>query len=56
MRTATLILACLALAVACGEDPQRLDAAKAPGYRTDGWNSQLRERTLHQGEAERIYP
>lgn len=51
-----LLAPCLALAlVACGEAPQRLVSAKAPGYRTDAWNDQLRSRTLHQGERERIY-
>ena len=52
----TLILARLLLApAACGEHPQRLDAAKAPNYRSNTWSDQLRGRTLHQSEGERIY-
>lgn len=56
MRTITPALACLALALAaCGEAPQRLEEAQAPGYRIDDWDAQLRTRTLVQNEAERIY-
>jgi hypothetical protein len=41
--------------VACGEEPQRLEAAQMPGANSDNWNTQLRERALNQSEAERIY-
>lgn len=47
-------LATLALG-ACTEEPQRLDAAEPPGYRTDAWEDQQRERTLRQSESTRIY-
>lgn len=48
------ILAVLALG-ACTEEPQRLDAADRPGYRSDDWRDQQRERTLRQSESTRIY-
>jgi hypothetical protein len=54
MRTIFLLSALLVLA-GCGEEPQRLEAAQTPGANSDNWNEQLRERTLNQGEAERIY-
>ena len=54
MRTIFLLSALLVLA-GCGEEPQRLEAAQMPGAHSDNWNEQLRERTLNQGEAERIY-
>ena len=53
VRTATALLALLL--VGCTEDPQRLAAAREPGYRTDAWPDQHRARTLRQGEAGRIY-
>ena len=40
---------------ACTQEPQRLDAARAPGYAIDAWPDQLRERTLRQNESGRIY-
>lgn len=40
---------------ACTPEPQRLDAAEGPGYATDAWRDQLRERTLRQNESGRIY-
>jgi len=40
---------------ACSEPPQRLASSAEAGYRTDGWQDQLRGRTLRQGEAGRIY-
>jgi hypothetical protein len=50
-----LLAAAAALALAaCGEEPQLLEAAGAPGFRTDAWDDQLRERTLAQNEAGRI--
>jgi hypothetical protein len=58
MRTIVIIVALLPAAAGlggCAEEPQRLAAAEAPGFRTDSWDEQLRERTLHQGEARRIY-
>lgn len=54
MKAWTALLA-LALLGACGEQPQRLAAAEQPGYETDRWTAQQRARTLHQGEARRIY-
>jgi hypothetical protein len=54
MRTIFLLSAMLVL-VACGEEPQRLEAAQMPGMNIDNWNEQLRERTFNQSEAERIY-
>ncbi|HEX6267850.1 MAG TPA: hypothetical protein VFZ81_13265 [Burkholderiales bacterium] len=41
--------------IACTEEPQQLDAADRPGYRTDDWQDQQRERTLRQSESTRIY-
>ena len=40
---------------ACNEEPQVLDTAQAPGYASDAWPDQLRERTLRQNESGRIY-
>ena len=40
---------------ACTEEPQRLDAPQGPGYASDAWPDQLRERTLRQNESGRIY-
>jgi hypothetical protein len=37
---------------ACTEEPQRLEAADRPGYRSDDWHDQ---RTLRQSESTRIY-
>ena len=54
MRTAIAVAAALLLA-ACAEEPQQLVAAERPGYRTDAWPDQSRERTLRQDESRRIY-
>ena len=53
----TFLVVCAAFLglAACTEEPQRLDAAKAPGYASDAWPDQLRERTLRQNESGRIY-
>ena len=39
----------------CSEEPQHLAASSEHGFATDAWDDQLRERTLRQGEARRIY-
>jgi hypothetical protein len=49
-----LALGLLVLA-SCNEPPQRLASADEPGYRTDSWADQQRERTLRQSESTRIY-
>jgi hypothetical protein len=49
------LLLVAAAASACNEPPQRLEAAAEPGYRTDDWNDQERQRTLRQDESARIY-
>ncbi|HEX2198285.1 MAG TPA: hypothetical protein VHG88_06670 [Burkholderiales bacterium] len=54
MRRAWLLALGLAL-MACSEEPQRLDGAERPGYASDAWPEQLRERTLRQNESGRIY-
>lgn len=48
------IAAALALG-ACGQEPQQLESAAQPGYRTDAWPDQERERTLRQSESTRTY-
>ena len=55
MRTRALLALTLLLLAGCGEKPQTLSASQQPGFRTDGRDQQLRERTQSQGEAERIY-
>jgi hypothetical protein len=54
MRTIALVVALLFIG-GCTEEPQELVAAGNPGFQTDSWNDQLRERTLRQGEPRRIY-
>jgi hypothetical protein len=51
---AAVALATLGVA-ACSEEPQRLASARKPGFETDAWQDQLRERTLNQSELNRIY-
>lgn len=58
MRTIVIIVAAALVAAGlggCAEEPQRLVSADEAGYSTDGWDDQLRERTLRQGESRRIY-
>lgn len=58
MRTSVIIVALLPAAAGlggCAEEPQHLASAEEPGFRTDSWDKQLREQTLRQGEARRIY-
>jgi hypothetical protein len=55
MRILAITLTAFVLS-ACGEAPQRLASAAEPGYQTDSWPDQLRDRTLRQGESGRIYP
>jgi hypothetical protein len=54
MRAIVLVVALLLIG-GCTEEPQHLAAAGKPGFQTDSWNDQLRNRTLRQGEARRIY-
>jgi hypothetical protein len=58
MRTAIAVAVAVVAALllgACAEEPQRLASAEKPGYRTDAWPDQSRQRTLRQDEARRIY-
>jgi hypothetical protein len=55
MRKHALLALTLLLLAGCGEKPQTLSASQQPGFRTDAWHQQLRERTESQSEAERIY-
>lgn len=58
MRTIIIAFAASLIAGAlggCTEEPQQLAAAGKPGFKTDSWADQLRERTLRQGESRRIY-
>lgn len=54
MAVTVLLLAVLG-AAGCDEMPQRLASAEQPGYQTDAWRDQHRERTLRQNESGRIY-
>ena len=59
MRAIILIFAAAALGPTgvggCAEQPQSLASAGQPGFKTDSWDEQHRERTLRQGESRRIY-
>lgn len=57
MQLCRILVAALVAATlpACGEHSQRLAAAEKPGYVTDGWRDQLRQRTQRQHESGRIY-
>lgn len=57
IKLSRILLAVLLAAAlpACSEDPQRLAAAGKPGYVTDDWPEQLRQRTQRQHEVGRIY-
>ena len=50
-----VVSAALSGLAACSEEPQVLDTAERPGYASDAWPDQLRERTLRQNESGRIY-
>jgi hypothetical protein len=39
---------------ACGEKPQRLMSEDSRARSSESWDGQLRDRTRHQGEADRI--
>lgn len=54
-REILLIVAVLAALAACGKAPQVEESARAPGYQSDAWPDQLRERTLRQDESRRVY-
>jgi hypothetical protein len=54
MRMSLIALAALLIG-GCSEERQHLAASGKPGFATDAWDDQLRERTLRQGEARRIY-
>ena len=55
MRAIVIVLLLASGAGGCAEDSQELAAAEHPGFSTDAWDDQMRERTLRQGEARRIY-
>ena len=50
---ALCIVAVLLLA-ACSEKPQELSAARNPGWQTDNWRHELRDRGQTQNESNRI--
>ena len=39
---------------ACGEKPQRIVDERDAGLTSESWEGQLRERTLNQGESDRM--
>jgi hypothetical protein len=53
--TAALLAALLTLGVAaCGEKPQRVMHERDAAPTSEQWDGQLRERTLNQGESDRM--
>jgi hypothetical protein len=54
LAAAAVLLVLSAGLSACSEQPQRLESAAEPGYRTDEWRDQLRRRTMNQNESTRI--
>jgi hypothetical protein len=52
---AALLVAFLALGLAaCGEKPQRVMHERDAALTSESWDGQLRERTLNQGESDRM--
>jgi starvation-inducible outer membrane lipoprotein len=54
MRFLFLVLFALLLA-GCGEKPQRLEQSSEKAANADQQNDERRQRTLRQGESDRIY-
>jgi hypothetical protein len=54
MRYLLLALLASALLGACSEKPPRVDPERVPAYNVENGPSPLAERTLNQGESERI--
>ena len=50
-----LIVAALAALAACGEKPQRLEQSSERAAASDQRHDERRQRTLRQGESDRIY-
>ena len=53
--TAVLLAAFVAVGLAaCGEKPQRVMDERDAARTSESWDGQLRERTLNQGESDRM--
>jgi hypothetical protein len=50
----TLCIVTLLLLAACSEKPQELSASMNPGWQTDNWRHELRDRGQTQNESNRI--